>query len=134
MSPESKEAQAFRQGLRDADNIAGRDGVIEWRYANGDYDRVPELVADLVQTKPEVIVVDNTVATQAVKRVTSTIPIVMASVADPVGSEPSRQPRTSWWEHHRALDDDGRARHEAAATLTITIPESILLRADEVIQ
>ena len=85
-SPESKEAQAFRQGLRDAGYAEGRDVVIEWRSANGDYDRVPELVADLVQRKVDVIVVDSTLATQAVKRATSTIPIVMAIVADPVGS------------------------------------------------
>ena len=60
--------------------------VIEWRSANGDYDRVPELAADLVQRKVDVIVVDSTPAAQAVKRATSTIPIVMAIVADPVGS------------------------------------------------
>jgi len=85
-SPESKEAQAFRQGLRDAGYAEGRDVVIEWRYANGDYERVPELAADLVQRKVDVIVVESTVAAQAVKRATSTIPIVMAVVSDPVGS------------------------------------------------
>jgi len=47
-SPESKEAQAFRQGLLDAGYFEGRDVVIEWRFANGDYARVPELAADLV--------------------------------------------------------------------------------------
>lgn len=85
-SPESKEAQAFRQGLRDAGYAEGRDVVIEWRSANGDYARVPELAADLVQRKVDVIVADITFATQAVKHATSTIPIVMALVADPVGS------------------------------------------------
>ena len=60
--------------------------AIEWRSANGDYARVPELAADLVQRKVEVIVVETTLAAQAVKRATSTIPIVMAVVADPVGS------------------------------------------------
>jgi putative ABC transport system substrate-binding protein len=85
-SPEGKEAQAFREGLRDAGYAEGRDVVIEWRSANGDYARVPELVADLVQSKVEVIVVDSMVATQAVKRGTSTIPIVMVMSADPVGS------------------------------------------------
>jgi ABC-type uncharacterized transport system substrate-binding protein len=85
-SPESKEAQAFRQGLRDAGYFEGRDVVIEWRSANGDYDRIPELVADLVQRKVDVIVEESTVAARAVKRATSTIPIVMATVADPVGS------------------------------------------------
>ena len=85
-SPESKEAQAFRQGIRDAGYAEGRDVVIEWRFAHGDYERVPEFVAEMVQTKVDVIVADSTLAAQAVKRATSTIPIVMALVADPVGS------------------------------------------------
>ena len=86
LSPESKEAQAFRQGLRDAGYTEGRDMVIEWRSANGDYARVAKLAADLVQRKVDVIVADTTFATQAAKQATSTIPIVMALVADPVGS------------------------------------------------
>jgi putative ABC transport system substrate-binding protein len=86
-SPESKEAQAFRQGLRDAGYAEGRDVVIEWRSASGDYDQVPRLVADLVQRKVDVIVVETTLATRALKRATSTIPIVMAIVGDPVGSD-----------------------------------------------
>jgi putative tryptophan/tyrosine transport system substrate-binding protein len=85
-SPEGEVAQAFRKGLRDAGYLEGRDVVIEWRSPNGDYARVPELVADLVQRNVEVIVVDGTVGTRAAKRATSTIPIVMALVADPVGS------------------------------------------------
>ena len=85
-SPESREAQAFRQGLRDAGYTEGRDGVIEWRSANGDYSRAPELVADLIKRKVDVIVVESTIAAQAVKHATSTIPVVMAVVADPVGS------------------------------------------------
>ena len=85
-SPESKLAQQFRQGLLDAGYIEGRDVLIEWRSASGDYARVPELVADLVQRNVDVIVVMTTVAAQAAKRATSTIPIVMAVVADPVGS------------------------------------------------
>jgi putative ABC transport system substrate-binding protein len=60
--------------------------VIEWRFSSGDYSRVPELIAELVQRKIEVLVVDTTLSTQAAKRATSTIPIVMTSIADPVGS------------------------------------------------
>ena len=85
-SPESNQALAFRQGLRDAGYDEGRDVIIEWRNANGDYDRIPGLVADLVQRKVEVIVVETTLAAQTIKRATSTIPIVMALVGDPVGS------------------------------------------------
>jgi len=86
LSPESKEAKHFRLGLRDAGYFEGRNVVIEWRSAKGDYNRVPELVADLIQSRVDVIVLDSTVATEASKRSTSTIPIVMALVTDPVGS------------------------------------------------
>jgi putative tryptophan/tyrosine transport system substrate-binding protein len=86
IGPDSKEAQAFRQGLRDAGYTEGRDVVIEWRSANGDYARLPQLAADLVKGKVDVIIADITVATQAAKHATSSIPIVMAIVADPVGS------------------------------------------------
>jgi putative ABC transport system substrate-binding protein len=86
LSPDGAEAKQFRLGLRDKGYSEGRDVVIEWRSAKGDYDRVPELVADLVQRKVDVIVHDSTVGTQVTKRLTSTIPIVMALVLDPVGS------------------------------------------------
>ena len=86
LSPESKEAKQFRLGLRDAGYSEGRDMVIEWRSANGDYDRVPELVADLIRNKMDVIVQDSTIGTDVTKRATSTIPIVMALVLDPIGA------------------------------------------------
>src|SRR5262249_52967226 len=57
-----------------------------WRYADGNYDRVPALVADLIRNKVDVIVQDSTVGTEITQRATSTIPIVMALVLDPVGS------------------------------------------------
>ena len=85
-SLESKEAQAFRQGLRDAGYSEGRDVVIEWRSASGDYDKVSGLAADLVESKVDVMVVDGTVGTRSAKRATSNIPIVMVLVGDPVGS------------------------------------------------
>jgi len=84
--PESKPAKHFRLGLRDAGYSEGRDVVIEWRSANGDYDRVPALIADLLQSKVDVIVEDSTVGTELTKRATSAIPIVMALVLDPIGS------------------------------------------------
>ena len=60
--------------------------VIEWRSANGDSARIQALAADLVQRKVDVIVVETTRAAEVVKRLTSTIPIVLSVVADPVGS------------------------------------------------
>src|SRR5215475_10816495 len=86
LSPDSKAALNFRRGLRDAGYSEGRDVVIEWRFAKGDYSRVPELVADLISSRVDVMVMDSTVGTQVAKRATSTIPIVMALVLDPVGS------------------------------------------------
>jgi putative ABC transport system substrate-binding protein len=86
LTPEGKEAKQFRLGLRDAGYSEGRDLVIEWRSANGNYSRVPALVADLVQSKVDAIVQDSTVGTEIAKAATSTIPIVMALVLDPVGS------------------------------------------------
>jgi ABC-type uncharacterized transport system substrate-binding protein len=85
LSPAGKEAAAFRQGLRAAGYVEGRDVVIEWRSAEGNYARLPQLAADLVERKVDVIVADTTPATRAAQRATSTIPIVMAIVADPVG-------------------------------------------------
>jgi hypothetical protein len=60
LSPSGKEAQAFRQGLRDAGYVEGRDVVIEWRSADGDYGRLSQLAADLVERKVDVIVADTT--------------------------------------------------------------------------
>jgi len=83
----SEEVHAFRQGLRDANYVDGRNITIEWRAADGNPDRVGDLVADLVKRKVDVLVVESTVAALAAKRATTTIPVVMAFVADPVGSE-----------------------------------------------
>ena len=81
------EVQAFGQGLQEAGYAEGRDVVIEWRYAaGGDYARISALAADLVKSRVDVIIVTSTLSTQAVKRATSTIPIVMTVIADPVGS------------------------------------------------
>src|SRR5262245_37794011 len=64
LSSTGKEAHAFRQGLRDAGYAEGSDVLIEWRSASGDYSRVPQLAAELVERKVEVIVADTTQATQ----------------------------------------------------------------------
>ncbi|HTS53398.1 MAG TPA: ABC transporter substrate-binding protein [Burkholderiales bacterium] len=84
--PEQKEVQEFRNGLLDAGYVEGRDLVIEWRSAAGDYQKIPQLLADLIQHRVDVIVVDGAPAALAAARATSTIPIVMGPVADPLGS------------------------------------------------
>jgi putative ABC transport system substrate-binding protein len=79
-------AQAFRDGLRDAGYVEGRNIFIEWWYGNGSYDHLDDAIASFVERKVDVIVVESTVAALATKRATSNIPIVMALVADSVGS------------------------------------------------
>jgi putative ABC transport system substrate-binding protein len=76
--------EAFRQGLRDLGYIEGQNIVIEYRYAEGKSDRLPNLAADLVSLKIDVIVAPGTGPVSAAKRAT-TIPIVMVNAADPVG-------------------------------------------------
>jgi putative ABC transport system substrate-binding protein len=78
--------EAFLQGLRELGYVEGRNLIIEYRWAAGRQERLPELAAELVRLKVEIIVTAVTPAIEAAKRATSTIPIVMAAVADPVGS------------------------------------------------
>ena len=66
--------------------VEGKNLLIEWRYAEGDYARLAKLAAELVQIGVEVIVTHSTPGTQAARQATSTIPIVTAGAADPVGS------------------------------------------------
>src|SRR6266581_1654716 len=82
----SPELDAFRQGLRDLGYIEGQNIAIEYRFANGQVGRLPELAAELVRLKLDVIVTPGTPASMAAKRATSTIPIVFAGVADAVGA------------------------------------------------
>lgn len=86
VSEQSEEATAFRRGLKDAGYTEGRDITIDWWYGGGRYDRVPEAVVGITENKPDVIVVEGTPAALIAKGTTSTIPIVMALVGDPVGS------------------------------------------------
>ncbi len=76
----------FRQGMRELGYVEGRNLAIEWRSAEGKAERLPALAAELVQLKVDVIVTAGTPATGAAQKATSTLPIVMATTADPVGS------------------------------------------------
>src|SRR5262245_15175027 len=78
--------QAFRQGLSKLGWIEGKTISIEYRYSDGRDDQLPALAAELVRLKVDVIVTSITPDTMAAKNATRTIPIVMASVGDPVGS------------------------------------------------
>jgi putative ABC transport system substrate-binding protein len=80
------QVEAFRQGLRDLGYIEGKNMVVEYRYAEGKMDRIPSLVAELVQLKVDVLVSPNGPAILAAKQATKTIPIVMVVVLDPVAT------------------------------------------------
>jgi putative ABC transport system substrate-binding protein len=78
--------EAFRQGLRDLGYVEGKTFVLEVRYAEGRFERLPELARELVGLKVDVIVASSDVVIAAVKRETRTIPIVMTPSSDPVGT------------------------------------------------
>jgi putative tryptophan/tyrosine transport system substrate-binding protein len=86
LAPNRHLSEAFRQGLRDLGYVEGRNVVIEYRDAEGKFERFPALAAELVALKVDVIVAPTTPAALAAKQVTKTIPIVFAAVADPVTS------------------------------------------------
>lgn len=79
-------AQAFHQGLLELGYSEGRDVLVDWRSANGKYDRLQQMALDLVHSKVKALVVDGTPATQAAKRATATIAIIMIMVSDPIGA------------------------------------------------
>jgi ABC-type uncharacterized transport system substrate-binding protein len=76
----------FREGLHDLGYIEGKNIVIEWRWAEGKYERFPSLIAELIASKVDLIVTAGTPATIALKKATTTLPLVMIAVGDPVGS------------------------------------------------
>jgi putative ABC transport system substrate-binding protein len=82
--PSGEIRQAFREGLRDLGWIEGQNILVEERYANGQYDRLPALAAELVKLNVHVIVATSTPEIRAARQATSTIPIVMVIGADPV--------------------------------------------------
>src|SRR5229473_1873018 len=76
--------KAFRQGLRELGWVEGKNVGIEYRYAEGRSERLPDLAADLVRLKTDIIVAAITPEALAAKNATKTIPIVVASMGDPV--------------------------------------------------
>ncbi len=85
-APDTPLLEAFRQGLRDHGWVEGQNIAIEVRSAEGKYERLPELAAELVRLKVDVIVASTTPAALAAQHATTTIPIAIGFVADPIGS------------------------------------------------
>ena len=77
---------AFRQGLRELGYEEGKNIVVEPRWAEGKTEQLPDLVAELVRLKVDVIVTGVTLAAQAARKLTTTIPIVIVGTGDPVGT------------------------------------------------
>jgi putative ABC transport system substrate-binding protein len=75
---------SLRLGLRDLGYVEGTNVIIEFRWAEGNYARLPELAAELIRSNVDVIVTHGTPGTLAAKQATATIPIVIASIGDPV--------------------------------------------------
>jgi ABC transporter substrate binding protein len=78
--------RGFIQGMRELGYLEGKDFVVEWRSAEGHYERLPDLAAELVRMKVDVIVTGASVAVRPAQRATITIPIVMGYSTDPVGN------------------------------------------------
>jgi putative ABC transport system substrate-binding protein len=79
--------EGLRQGLRDHGYIEGKNIAIEYRFADGKFERLPALATELVGLRVDVLVAMVTQASIAARSATSTIPIVMVGVSDPVGSK-----------------------------------------------
>ena len=78
--------KGFRRGLQEFNYVEGKNLIIEYRWGDGNFDRLPAMAAELVLLNPDVIISVNTAALLALQRATTTIPIVMLATADPVAS------------------------------------------------
>jgi len=85
-APPNANLDAFIQGLRELGYIEGKNILIEYRFAEGKADRLPELATELVQLKVDAIFTTGTPAIFALKKATKTIPIVFFSTSDPIGT------------------------------------------------
>ena len=84
-SPSPRVQQQFLRGMRELGLVEGRDFAVDWRFAEGSYERLQGLAAELVQLKVDVIVAVTTLCVQAAHHATRTTPIVMVGVPDPIG-------------------------------------------------
>ena len=112
---ESTRAEAIRLALRELGYVEGQNIAIAYRYADGKNDRRPELLADLVRRKVDIIVVAGRAGlVRAAKNVTATIPIVMVGGgADPVEARVITSPCPARWKCHWRYSHFGRVKRKA---------------------
>lgn len=111
--------------------------VIEWHAADGDYSRVPAVVAETIESKPDVIVVEGTVAALRAKQASTTVPLVMAVVGDPLASglvESLDRPGGSITGLSMMASDISTKRLQLLKEAIPAIPESVLVQANRVIR
>jgi putative tryptophan/tyrosine transport system substrate-binding protein len=100
--PYASLVQAFRDGLGQTDFIEGRKMAIEYRWAEGHYDRLPAMAADLVARKVSVLAASGGIpAALAAKAATTTIPIVFLMGTDPIKAGVVTSPQPARRQHHR---------------------------------
>jgi ABC-type uncharacterized transport system substrate-binding protein len=135
----ARQVEAMRQGFRDLGYVEGKNIVIEYRWAEGRYDRLLALAAELIRLQPDVIVTSGP-GTRALKEATTTIPIVMAVGGDVVAdglvaslARPGGNITGSTF-FGPELSAKRLELLKTAKTLGLTIPHAVLLRADHVIQ
>ena len=85
-APAPRNLEAFRQGLQELGYIEGKNIIVEYRYAEGRFERWPALAEKLVRLKVEIIVANDFTTVRAARKVTTTIPIIVTGGMDPVGS------------------------------------------------
>ena len=114
ISPDWKARSPFFQELRKLGWLEGQNIVLEYRWAEGQASRLSPLAAELVRLPVDVIVVADTPAIRTAQQATTTIPIVMVSVGDPVGTGIRRRPRAAGWQHHRGRRHGARVKRQTA--------------------
>ena len=92
----------FHRGLKDAGYVEGQNVAIEYRFADGQVDRLPALATDLVNRKVDVLVAMANAAALAAKTVTTAIPVVFVIGGDPGEAGPSRKFQSTRRQHHRS--------------------------------